>query len=102
MIKVFTSTNEYFGECKIKFSRKCQYLTFNNFNIRIDPHTWSQLDRIIEGEGTELDHPIYYQGKLLKYFINELKDYPRYNVKMEKGKFIPCDDEGNFIDLYGC
>ena len=80
MLRIFTDTNEFFGYGQIEqIPGKREYVlhtfvedrTTRLHYIKIDFCEYNQLDKLEPGEGRELLYPIYHDGQLLKYFINE-------------------------------
>lgn len=112
MLRIFTDTNEFFGYGQIEqLSGKREYVlhTFDKDRtskmhyIRIDFCEYSQLDKLEPGKGRELLYPIYHDGYLLKYFVNEnLENYNREVIAvteiLQDGKSHYCNYKGEVVD----
>ena len=113
MLRIFTDTNEFFGYGQIdQLLGKREYVlhTFDKDRtskmhyIRIDFCEYDQLDKLKQGEGRELLYPIYHDGYLLKYFINEdIKTFDRQTVAvteiLQDGRSHYCNYKGEVKDI---
>lgn len=113
MLRIFTDTNEFFGYGQIEqLPNKREYVlhTFDKDRtskmhyIKIDFCEYDQLDKLKQGEGRELLYPIYHDGYLLKYFINEDVE-TTYEVLvavteiLQDGKSHYCNYKGEVKDI---
>ena len=113
MLRIFTDTNEFFGYGQIEqIPGKREYVlhTFDKDRtskmhyIRIDFCEYNQLDKLESGEGRELLYPIYHDGYLLKYFINEdIRKYDKGTIAvteiLQDGKSHYCNYKGEVKDI---
>ena len=80
MLRIFTDTNEFFGYGQIEqILDKREYVlhTFDKDRtskihyIRIGFCEYNTLNKLKNSEGVELSYPIYHDGHLLQFFVNE-------------------------------
>ena len=112
MLRIFTDTNEFFGYGQLEqLPGKREYVlhTFDKDRIskmhyiKIDSCEYIQLCKLEPSEGRELLYPIYHDGYLLKYFINEnLENHDRKMIAvteiLQDGKSHYCNYKGEVID----
>ena len=72
--------------------------------IKIDFCEYDQLDKLKQGEGRELLYPIYHDGHLLKYFINEtIKSFDTETIAvteiLQDGRSHYCNYKGEVKDI---
>ena len=108
MLRIFTDTNEFFGYGQIEHIMGKREYVLHTFvedrvtrlhYIKIDFCEYQQLDKLEPGEGRELLYPIYHDGHLLKYFINEnLANYDKGTAAvteiLQDGKSHYCNYKG--------
>ena len=110
MLRIFTDTNEFFGYGQIEHVIGKREYVLHTFvedrvtrlhYIKIDFCEYQQLDKLEPGEGRELLYPIYHDGHLLKYFINEnLVNYEKIVAVTEilqDGRSHYCNHKGEVI-----
>lgn len=115
MLRIFTDTNEFFGYGQIEqIPGKREYVlhTFDKDRIskmhyiKIDFCEYDQLDKLEPGKGRELLYPIYHDGHVLKYFMNEntpitlkREEIVAVTEILQDGKSHYCNYKGEVKDI---